>query len=220
MAKDDRYLVFRYYSPDEGSDIHYQDRTVFYGWTDHKPVLKAFMAQRSESKYLVKKLPKLEVTEMVEHGIHEEIDESNRMIDFIKLKSSISGEEFILFMTGYEMEETEKQIQSAIRSFASIDMFEQYDAEDEYRLVNIFSNLKDRYADSLYYIGFRPRELDSLFAEDECEDNGYTVIDQISSGYSKKNSSHDPRGTKELLDDFSKIIYSLESFIKVMRQDM
>ena len=174
MAKDDRYLVFRYYSQDEGSDIHYQDRTVFYGWTDHKSVLKAFMAQRSESKYLVKKLPKLDVTEMVEHGIHEEIDESNRMIDFIKLKSSISGEEFILFMTGYEMEETEKQIQAAIRSFASIDMFEQYDAE----------------------------------------------IDQISNGYSKRNSSHDPRGTKELLDDFSKVIYSLESFIKVMRQDM
>ena len=83
MAKDDRYLVFRYYSPDEGSDIHYQDRTVFYGWTDHKPVLKAFMTQRSESKYLVKKLPKLEVTEMVEHGIHEEIDESNRISEGI-----------------------------------------------------------------------------------------------------------------------------------------
>ena len=47
--QDSKYLVFRIYSEKERSDKSAQ--SIYYGWSTHKSVIKAFFQQRSHKKY-------------------------------------------------------------------------------------------------------------------------------------------------------------------------
>lgn len=218
MAHSTRYAVFRYYSPKEAPTIDYRDRVVFYGWTDHKSVMKAFLAQRNSKKYIVKRMDRDEVENMVEHGDHMELDDPEHRIDIIQLPSKNLEAKIDIFMTEYEMKEVEKDIQSRMRSYASVDAYDKYTLEDMYTLVNMFVNLEEPYQDILYYLGFRPIELDML---DESED-GYTIMDQIDAGYANRRhcTFTNPRGVSHLQDDYTKTLYSMENFIKSMIRDM
>ena len=219
MSKQDRFLVFRYYSQAEAPTLTYQERTVFYGWTDHKSVLKAFLAQRDRSKYVTRKIPIDEAEEIAMHGNLEKIDEEERRIDFIQLQSSVTKETVTLFMTSYEMQETEKDIQSYFRHLSSIDPDEQLDGSVTIRLMNLFLNIEEKYGAALDYIGFRPSEIDAVFDD---ADDSFTMVDQIDQSYSDREnrSLHRPKGVRMLLDDYSKVIYSLESFVRAMKRDL
>ena len=74
------YLVFRVYSKDERPSL--KERSHVYGWTSNKKILKAFLKQRDEKKYAVRKLQADEFMNRL-HQYNDETDDL--MIDFIKL---------------------------------------------------------------------------------------------------------------------------------------
>ena len=49
MLTDERYMIYRTYTPQERPDL--RDRVVFYGWTRSKHIRKAFLKQRDPKKY-------------------------------------------------------------------------------------------------------------------------------------------------------------------------
>lgn len=218
MEMDDekkKYMVFRVYNKKERKDP--EERAVFYGWSYDKSVIKAFFGQRDKSKYRVVKMTENEIAE----SFHEDAVSDDTRIDFIKLKSAQNnGEEFTIFMTPAELLESEIQIQRLFADLSSL--------EDK-KYVDMILNLKYEYAESLYFLGYRPPEIDILFSSADENDNYcdiYGAEEKIGIAYdnmfafTKHPDIHRPIGLGVLDDVFRRVVYSLESFIKVMKDDM
>lgn len=208
------YLVYRVYSKEERPSL--KERSRVYGWTYSKKILKAFLKQRDEKKYAIRKIPAEELSNRLSR-YNDETDEL--MIDFIKLKSAQTGDEFHLFMTANEKEEVEKRIQ---RMFDDLSSIEKLPGDISYN-VNMLVNLQQKYADALEYIGYRPKEISDVFDSGMSEsayESTYTY-----EGMSCEEFYHSPgydygNCLSSLTDISNKIIYSMESFIKAMRSDL
>jgi hypothetical protein len=175
-----------------------------YGWTDNKKVLKAFLRQRDKKKYAFIEMDKDEMMEKFSDNFPPE----DGMINYIRVKSSQSLEEITLFMTENELVEAEKKIQKMFLDLCSVGNIKA--VEEIGYFLNMIVNLKKKYVDALAFIGYRPTEIDILF--DSIEDlEARENIFNIYSHYLEPKWE----------EDISRItIYSIESFIKVMSEDL
>lgn len=199
------FIIYRVYNSEER--LMAIRNTRLYGWTDNKKVLKAFLKQRDESKYTFVEMDEEEVGRV----FSESSPPTDGMINYIKLKSSKTDEETTLFMTPNELIEIEKKIQMMFEELCSINNFPFANEEKEILyFVNLIMNIKEKYFEALYYIGYRPREIDMIFDHVD-EPYAREQLLDLSYGHYLYPAS----------DDISKIvIYSLESFVKVMIDDL
>lgn len=215
-----KYIVYRIYSKKERPKL--DERSSYYGWSESKSVIKAFLQQRSPDKYKVYKINK----ENIAPSMFDEVNDSYNMIDYIKLKSAATQEEFSLFMTMGEMKECEKSIQKMF-----IDKCSLSDIKGEGNYLEMFLNLDEYYADALFYIGFRPEEVDIMFPSSDYHDDysNYVKIeeaidDAYDGAYMHPEEVYDKNKFIPglcAMDDVSKMLYySLESFIKVLIDDL
>lgn len=213
-----KYLIYRIYSRDERPDD--DERARFYGWTRSKSMMKGFISQRNKKKYKIIKADEEEIAKV----FSEEVDDANVMLDFVKLKSAATHEEIYFISTMNELCEAEKQIQRMFIDQASLS---EIDGNGDY--LQMFINLDPYYADALYYIGFRPPEVDIMFPSADYHDNysDITKIEELiddayegkyeSPGVSRNNQVP---GLVAIEDVANKIYYSIESFVKVLKDDL
>lgn len=206
------YMVYRMYSNKERPGV--KENSHIYGWTNNKNILKGFFKQRDERKYLVVKMRMVEIEELVCSHSYE--GTGDYMIDYTKLKSSKTQEEFSLFMTVNEMREVERGVQ---RIFEDLSALDKINADDILSYVNMVLNLDQKYYDALFYLGYRPKEIEGLFDSDMC------ICDKVPWEGMPCEEFYQPRVVNDtpggaLKDVATKIIYSIESFIKVMRKDL
>ena len=219
MKDDHIYLVYRVYSKKERPD--YNSRIIFYGWTNSKNVIKAFFQQRNKSKYYVCK------TSMEELGerFSENNLEYNNFIDYLPLRFVSTGEKINFFMTIDEMHEAEIKIQRYFREKCELVTID----KGKTHLLNLFMNLDDYYVNALEYIGFIPPEINELFpSANPLEDNIEDIEDMISDGYDTyygapaEHLEHlsTPPGISIMDKVYTKILYSVESFVKILKEDL
>lgn len=200
-------------------------KNIPFAWTYDKTILKLFLEQRNEN-YKAVRSNRNEIQKIFNRNGNE----SERMIDFIILKSVSTGIEFKLFTTADELRTTEKLIQRLVNDKAtlfnitnSIEKIEKY--------VKILMNLKDNFYNALYLIGFRPPEVLALFKPDEHQ--MFEIDDAIDASYeggwlspNEYNSYWNGENRKKfysihlLSDLYTKVLYSLEAFIKVLIKDL
>jgi hypothetical protein len=214
------YLIYRIYGEKEKPGE--VKNTVLFGWTRIKSVAKAFLGQRNPKKYILYKVD--------EENLHSDFSEDppvDTMIDYIKLKSASTGEENLFFTTVQEAQEAEKKIQRVFSEMCSLENTSRSkNGKDIMYYLTIFTNIIPYYADALYDIGFRPPELNILFDSADFEDDD--IYERIDLAYSEGRNPVEKyyRISEELpgqsvMEDVSKIIlYSLESFIRVLRDDL
>ena len=88
--------------------------------------------------------------------------------------------------------------------------------------LNLIGNIRKEYASALDILGFSPREFESLFpGEDTMEwiqhgiDDSYEDVD-----IREYHKHYDMPGRSATNEIYMRIIYSLESFIRVMKEDL
>lgn len=217
---DSKYIVFRVYPEDK-------DRGRFYGWTSSKSVAKGFTKQRSREKYKVFKVLNDDI-ERYENANDTGIGgiEISReyMIDFVKLLSQSDRKPYIIFTTLSELREFEISIRGLFKDLSSVSTI-----DGDYKYLNMLHNLQDRYSNALETIGYRPPEMDSLYdsnSEDayrleDVEDMVNNAYDDASSLRQSEYSIHNELPGRSYMNDiFNLVIYSLESFIRVMKNEM
>ena len=200
-------------------------KNIPFAWTYDKTILKLFLEQRNENYKAVRSN-----RDEIQRIFNRNGNESERMIDFIILKSVSTGIEFKLFTTADELRTTEKLIQRLVNNKAtlfnitnSIEKIEKY--------VKILVNLTDNFYNALYLIGFRPPEVLALFKPDEHQ--MFEIDDAIDASYeggwlppNEYNSYWNGENRKKfystnlLSDLYTKVLYSLEAFIKVLIKDL
>ena len=119
------------------------------------------------------------------------------------------------------MYEVEKRIQDIFKDISSLDRITDSSRDNLYYF-NLFMNIKEYYTDALFNIGFRPKEIDALY-ETSSDDFSDEIIENYRESlldkWKLRKNKHLPIISYE--DDYSnKIIYSLESFIKVLKDDL
>ncbi|MCM1233262.1 MAG: hypothetical protein NC489_24355 [Ruminococcus flavefaciens] len=219
---DKRYLVYRLYTKKEREDPN--QRTVLYGWTHSKSVLKAFLSQRDEKKYGYIRIEEEDIGKYFD----ENVDDTDIMIDRIKLKSAKTGEEVVFFSTMNEVRQAEIDIQKYFRKLASFESIEGNDA-DIY--VKMIIHLDKFFASALFFLGYRPQDIDIMFpSADEHDDfSGYSA-DEQSINFAYNSISQYPREEYKSIDHplgldtmnavSSKILYSIESFVRVLVNEL
>lgn len=216
-----KYVVYRVFTKKERPKK--DERMVYYGWSNSKVVIKAFLQQRDPKKYAVVKL-KPEDIEMYS----ESIDDDDYLIDYIKIRSTSTDEEMCLFMTRNELMESEVFIQ---RMFVDQASLSNIDGNGPY--LNMVIGLDDYYFEALYLIGYRPKEIDILFPSADYHDDissDMTLDETIESAYTgdsysntNQQNEHSPMNIKGLgafKEVSNKLYYSFESFIKALRDKM
>jgi hypothetical protein len=158
----------------------------------------------------------------------EDVTDAGSEINMIKLKSAKSGEFVVIFMTANELKTTEIEIQEMFRQASKLEPMGNRIAEG----VEMVTHLTPYYSDALDFIGFRPPEVDSMYPglEDAAYNDGLTRIEQLVETAYHENIEGYPNLRSELIlssmmtetlrDVFTKIVYSLESFVKVMKNDL
>ena len=219
MNEKKKYMVFRVYSKKERPDSTDQERVVFFGWTKSKTVLKAFKEQRDQKKYIIRKMDEEDIAER----FSEDITDTDTMIDFIKLKSVHTQEDVIFFSTANELKTAEINIQRMMKDLCSVS-----DIPGDGPYLWMVLALEDHYGDALHYLGYRPPEIDIIFPCMDSESHFDEYENEIETAYDglmippeevvTKNIN--PLGLMTLSDVSSKILYSLESFIKVLKDDL
>lgn len=195
-----------------------------YGWTFSKLILKLFLKQRNKKySFIESSLPELERV-FNEDGIL-----SCSMINSVKLKSVLTGTDFLLYITADELRNVETLIQRLVRDQAKLSLkFKSYDTL--MKAIWMILNLKNEYSSALFFLGYRPNEITGLFPENEfgseegleeiidsCYEEMWLPAAQYNSIF---NTSNKIPSLHVLPDLYSKIIYSLESFIKVLREEL
>lgn len=224
--QDSKFLVFRVYSEEERPEKSTQ--SIYYGWTTHKAVLKAFLRQRSSKKYKVIKLSNEEIEKYNQkYSDCDDLDDKEHMIDFIKLKSAKTYEEHTLFVTLNELRSFEIDVQGYFHDLASVSTI---DGDSKY--LDMVYNLREDYFNALYFLGYRPPEINALFSDnmESMYDNNNDIEDQIVTAYDEASSltpkdfsirSRNKLPGQYFMNDISnKILYSIESFMKIMKDDM
>jgi hypothetical protein len=93
-------------------------------------------------------------------------------------------------------------------------------------------NIDEYYEEALHYLGFRPPEIDTIFdtvsyngAIDEIDEIENEIESAYNGTFSHPEEEIDrsypsPPGLETLQDDFTKLLYSVEAFVKVLKDDM
>lgn len=180
-----------------------------YGWTHSKDILKIFLKQRNK-KYKWKKL---------EYSSKDDLSDNN-CINYVIVPSSKMNKEVKLFTTLDELCDTEKCIHILFNKACS---FKDY--EDSNAVVNMFLLLKEKYLYALKLIGFEPAEVKGRCNEYPATD--YDIESIIDDLYGlawmingKMVYDHRIPGAGYFTDNFHQSIYSLESFIKVLKDEL
>lgn len=179
------YLIFRVYSEKERPNESKDERSVFYGWTNKKLMLKMFFRQRDENKYRVFKTTIDEIARRL-----LDPPEKDTELDFLNLKSR-NGSSLAFIATDNEVGEYENRIQEMFRELSSLSTI-----KGTGNYLEMFYNLLDPYSSALSTIGYIPPEIEAMFS---------TYSDAYTDSYSSI---------------FNKVIYSAESFVKVMKEDL
>ena len=208
------YIIYRV------SELHPNEAHI-HCWTNTKRIAKAFLQQRDRKKYRMRKISLDEIGES--HG--ENDFPFDTQINCVKLKSSQTGDDFILFMPIYELNHAEKNIQRMMIDQTSLIRNPDIEKNLIY-FVTMLVNLDQVYQDALEFIGYRPTEVDYIFdqvssrVDDLCD----TIDLAYGENYNPREYIHDMNDKipgLSMIEDVSKqILYSLESFIKVMKHDM
>jgi hypothetical protein len=199
------YFVYRVYSADERNYSLHNSR--LYGWTHNKSILKAFLKQRNNRKYFAEKHSEDEISEMFsENKLFNE-----NMIDYINIRSATSGEEFMLFTTLQELTECEHRIQQYFEDLSSFTTLQVKGEKIPY-YVNMVLSLREDYLDALNTIGYNPKEINILYDDAEYDYRIDSAFD-MDSGHIIWNPLSNPKHS-------TRFIYTLESFIKVLKDDM
>ena len=148
----------------------------------------------------------------------------NKEINFIKILSSKSKKEFTFFLTSSELMEIEMRIQKLFVDQSSILNLTK-EGELIYNYCEAIMNLKKKYADALDIVGFQPPEIAELLDGDNSYGEEYeSFSDEMRRAYEHKEDYEDYvkrknrlPGSVLYLDVCRKVIYSLESFVKVCR---
>lgn len=212
-------MIFRVYTKDERRDP--DTRAIFYGWTRNKSVLKGFFSQRDKKKYKVIKM----TDEFIAEQFSEDNTDQDTCIDILKIKT-IEGEEVSLFATSREIHQAEIDIQRLFHDKSSLE-----NIKGNGNYISMLLNLDEYYSSALELIGYRPMEVDILFQSADPNDsyNGlYKTEEEIHDAYDGIYTYPDDNeerglrveGLSSIEDISSRVIYSLESFIKVMKDDL
>ena len=192
------YLIYR------TSDDRHGGIDNFYGWSTNKSIINAFLKQRSKKKYIVQK----------EFDIDSNVLRPELMIDILLLKSCQSGEIIKFFTTEEEKERITKDINSM---FDVLRTFDRIDDENIFQLVNLFNNLDEKYIEALSIIGYKPMEVTYICDRVDDMYDGEGGIDSISFDSEDEYNTVDQKYSH---DPAKVIIFSLESVIKVLKDDL
>jgi hypothetical protein len=222
---DNIYLVFRKYKKKE---VQGTDRYVLYGWTKSPHVVSAFQLQRDNKKYRVVQRDYDELKNETTPFISDDLLIQRNMIDYVELTSAQSGDKISLFTTANELNECEKKVQRLFHDLSSISNIK---GKGDY--LNMIINLDPYYRIPLFYIGYRPEELDILYPSadeqdniasisyiEDCIDDAYDEICDITDDNQERYHYIPGAMGLDPANISSKVIYSLESFIKVLANDM
>ena len=203
------YLIYR--QEDDTNNF------TFHSWTSNKFIAKAFLTQRNPKKFRLIKVRRNEFNKLSNQISDIEI----RMIDYLKIASSKTGEFITLFISKEDLRETEIKIQRLFSSKCNFKL--NFHKEEITYMANLYLNLKKEYIEALDIIGYHPEEISELFPN--CNDWEEIAVDQIENIYSflfngtnYEHTDYIP-GILGLSTVASKIIYSLESIVKVMKDD-
>ena len=179
------YLVYRIYQPDERPDKY--DRSVFYGWSKNKSIIKVFTQQRSKRKYHLIKIDEDDISNLYPDSDKSPVDDDH-MIDFVILKSVSTGESYHFITTSNELCNAEILIQRMMHDASSL-------SED----------------------GFKLNDINNIQTIEEDIEDAYTYpYDESRFEVSKRK----PMGMMNFTDISNKILYSLEAFVKVLKDDL
>ena len=229
MSKFDCYLIFRCRRRKQDPDLKDHERTTYYGWTQSRYVLEAFLKQRNPDKYIYRKVATEDAYRYQHPNMVYDILDPRFMIDYVTLESAQSDVKTTLFMTNSEMERAELGIQQHFRNLTQFDPEGLGDGDDIITCINLFCNLRDDYGECLYFLGFRPVDIDLLFADmqesdrsawDDPDGQIEFVYRNISNYRNQLKQQKGPRGLYGLKEVCNKIIYSLESFITYLVDDL
>ena len=194
-----------------------------YGWSFDLNIIKAFLNQRVESYNWIKSSK-----DEIEKVFNCNSNLNERMINVLKLKSTTYNKNYLLFMTLDELHNCEKLIQRLFVNGCSLNQHGNIHPDNLIKYVIMITNLKDEYYRALYNIGYRPTEVLAIYNQnyDELDD----IYDQIDCSYNecswlscKEYNSILQYGIPSihnLNDLYSKVIYSLESFVKVLINEL
>ena len=188
-----------------------------YGWTESKSTARMFLKERKKKKYTIMKSRYKELQKRFSE-FEDQLDRYR--LDLIRFKSSKDGKDYYLISTLNELKSYEMNCQDLFRYMSST---EKIDPNRIEYFLDLIANIQKEYASALNVIGFVPREFESLFpgGEDSMEwvqhgiDSIYEDIDIRE--YHKHYEMPGRVATNEI---YMRIIYSLESFIRVMKEDL
>jgi hypothetical protein len=191
-------------------------RGTAYGWTFDKKILKTFIAQRSKKKYKAVRSSFEEITEL----FSEQVDGTGMYtIDWLELPSKKTGETVRLFLTNNERIATEKAIKKMLRDMSALDRIHGDRIED---YVEMMVNLREKYFSTLEFIGFQPKELEAMY--DSIEENMTIGFNHETGAYYDMSpeefyhSNNVSSGASNPI--FDKVLWSLEAFVRVMKDDL
>lgn len=176
----------------------------FYGWTQDKKMLKNFLKIRNKD-YYYDKLFEYEMDEDVGYvKCKNTLLKKEFKLDIITLISK-TGKELSFISTEDEIVQAENKILLTLYNATEVAIFE----EDELvETVRAFQMLNKEYIESLDYIGYVPKELRQLAAEESCSypvevnPDGWDMVQNTMLGVEPI-----AKGT----------VYSFEAFIMVLR---
>lgn len=198
------YLIYRVYSRDERPDESFLERQILYGWTKHKCLIKIFFQQRSKSKYKVIKIHK----DDLEKFYSEPLDDTTKL-DILPLRSRYSDDLVKLISTDKELSEWEYKLRTMLEDVASLES-----VKGSEHCLELFANIDDKYKDALSFIGYTPREMESLFP------SSVLSMDEFESELYSRHSDGNIKSSMNAVDPKDQVIFSLEAFIKIMKDDM
>lgn len=205
--------VYKYYIVYRMDD---RGKGTAYGWTFDKKILKTFLTQRSKNKYKALRANYDDILEL----FSEQVDGSGMYtIDWMDLPSNQTGENIRLFLTANEKIVAEKAIKKMLRDMSALDRI--HGEIEDY--VEMVVNLEEKYFEALEFIGFRPKELEAIF--DSIEENSMIGFNCDTGAYYDMSpeefyQSHNLSSGDATNPVFDKILWSLEAFVRVMKDDL
>lgn len=193
------------------------NKDPIYAWTKKKDMLKCFFQERSRKKYRVIKARYIELERKFS-------DNPTRIdmytLDFMKFPSHKDGLIYYILTTLEELRQYEYQCQDIFKYFSSIEKIDQNRIE---YFLNLVGNIEKEYLDALNAIGYNPQEFEALFPGGE--DSMEWINHGIDASYEDLDIEEFRKervlpGKNVSSDIPKKLIYSIESFIKIMKDEM
>lgn len=195
-----RYMIYRVYSKIEHPDENLSERTVFYGWTFYKDLVKIFFKQRDKSKYQVIKLDDEEIAE--DYG---DAPSADTRLDTLVLRSVQTNEKVYIITTDKELGQYESKVHELFKDLSSLEVI-----KGDGNYIDMIYNLVGKYKIALDFLGYTPREFEYIFPPSVSD------TEEFESELQMKHNGDISSLTKVI----DKITISVESFIKVMKDDM